>query len=82
MIKAAGTSEEWAYFTQRWTDYKAATHLSGTDVIFQLLECCEETLRKDLTRTFGALSCSDETMVLANMKTLAVRQENVMVARC
>ena len=81
-VKAAGTSEEWAYFTQRWCEYKAATHLTGTDVIFQLLECCEETLRKDLTRTFGALNSSDETTILDHMKTLAVRQENVMVARC
>jgi hypothetical protein len=81
VVMAAGTSEEWAYFVQRWSDYKAATRLSGTDVIFQLLECCDEALRKDLTRTYGALTSSDETTVLANIKTLAVRQENVMVAR-
>ena len=81
VISAAGTSEEWAYFLQRWSDYKAATHLAGSDVIYQLLECCEETLRKDLTRTFGALATSDEQTVLLNIKSLAVRQENIMVAR-
>ena len=80
-ISAAGTSEEWAYFLQRWSDYKAATHLTGSDIVYQLLECCDEMLRKDLTRTFGALASSDESTILKNIKTLAVRQENVMVAR-
>ena len=63
------------------SDYKAATHLAGPDIVYQLLECCDEALRKDTTRAFGSLSTSDETTVLANIKTLAVRQENIMVAR-
>ncbi|GFN78633.1 RNA helicase [Plakobranchus ocellatus] len=29
VISPAGTSEEWAYFQQRWSDYKTATHLTG-----------------------------------------------------
>ena len=81
VVSAAGTSEAWAYFVQRWADYKQATHLTGPDKVFQLLECCDEELRKDLTRTFGALASSDEETVLKNIKTLAVRQENIMVAR-
>ncbi|RUS74671.1 hypothetical protein EGW08_017577 [Elysia chlorotica] len=80
-VSAAGTSETWAYFEQRWSDYKQATRLEDSDAVFQLLECCDEALRKDLTRTFGGLASSDEQTVLANIKTLAVRQENVMVAR-
>ena len=81
VVSAAGTSEEWAYFIRRWTDYKQATHLTGSDVIFQLLECCDEGLRKDLTRTFSALASSNEEAILKNMKTLAVCRENIMVAR-
>ena len=81
MVSAAGTSETWAYFVQRWTDYKQATHLNDSDTVFQLLECCDEELRKDLTRTYGALASSGEETVLKNIKTLAVRKENVMVAR-
>ena len=80
-ISASGSSEEGIYFTQRWSEYKAATHLTGLDTIYQLLECCDEALWKDLTHTFGSLSSSDETVVLQNIKTLAVRQENIMVAR-
>ena len=81
LVSAAGTNEEWTYFLQRWSDYKAATHLHGPDIVYQLLECCDDTLRKDITRTFGSLSSSDESTVLDSIKTLAVRQENIMVAR-
>ena len=81
IISAAGTSEEWSYFVSRWTDYKNATRLTGDDTIFQLLECCDEALRKDLTRTYVSLTSSDEITLLGRIKSLAVRQENVMVAR-
>lgn len=80
-IAASGTSEEWAYFEQRWSEYKAATHLTGLEVIYQLLECCDEPLRKDLTRTYGSLTGGDEQAALAAVRTLAVRSENIMVAR-
>ena len=41
--------------------------------VIQLLECCDEQLRRDLTRNAGG--------TLAAIKRLAVREENVMVAR-
>ena len=81
VISASGTSEEWSYFKQRWDEYKLATRLTGNDIIFQLLECCDEALRKDLSRSFTNLIAPDETTLLDNIKTLAIRQENVMVAR-
>ncbi|GFN77261.1 RNA helicase [Plakobranchus ocellatus] len=37
-ITASGTSEEWAYFLRMWADYKQATRLTGSDIVFQLLE--------------------------------------------
>ena len=52
-VSIGGTSEEWQYFLTRWSDYKTATKISGTDLIIQLLECCQEDLRKDLTRSAG-----------------------------
>ena len=52
-IDVAGSSEEWAYFTSRWTDYVEATKITGKDRVIQLLECCSEPLRKDLTRAAG-----------------------------
>jgi len=81
-ISAAGSSEDWSYFQSRWNEYTRATKLSGTDKVIQLLECCDEALRKDLTRSHGgSLIGKCESDVLAAIKTLAVREENIMVAR-
>ena len=50
--------------------------------IVQLLECCDESLCKDLTRAEGgSLTSKSETDVLAAIRLLAVRDENTMVAR-
>ena len=80
-ISASGTSEDWLYFCQRWTEYKTAVKLTGPDIIIQLLECLDESLRKDITRTYGSLTSESEEDALDHIKTLAVRPENVMVAR-
>ncbi|GFO12870.1 hypothetical protein PoB_003937500 [Plakobranchus ocellatus] len=37
-------------------------------------------LRKDLTRSFGALADKNEASVLQSIKTLAMRQANIIVA--
>ena len=59
-----------------------ATKLAGTDKVIHLLECCDDQLRKDLTRNAGGtLIGNTENKVLAAMKILAVREENIMVAR-
>lgn len=50
-------------------------------MVYQLLDCCEEPLRRDLARAFGDISKCDEATVLSNIKTLAVRAENVLVSR-
>lgn len=81
-VVAAGTSEDWSYFITRWNDYKIATNLSGVDIVMQLLECCEDSLRKDVTREAGgSLTAKTEDEVLQWMQMLAVRKENIMVAR-
>ena len=54
-ITSQGNTEDWTYFHSRWQEYKAATKLTGTDIVHQLLETCEESLRKDLHRTYGTL---------------------------
>lgn len=82
VISAAGTSEEWEYFLSRWSDYVAATKVKGHDKALQLLECCDEPLRKDLTRSAGgSLTGKTEEEILAAIRRLAVRQESTMVAR-
>ena len=81
VISASGTGEDWNYFSARWTEYKAATGVTGAELVLQLLECCDEELRKDLTRTAGgSLANKSEEEVLAAIKQLAVREENVLLA--
>ena len=81
-VVGGGSSEDWNYFETRWDEYSAATKLSGSDKVLQLLECCDEQLRRDLTRAAGeTLSAKSETDVLQAIRKLAVREENTMVAR-
>ncbi|RLJ22719.1 hypothetical protein DJ031_00325, partial [bacterium endosymbiont of Escarpia laminata] len=83
-VTSAGSSEEWDYFLVRWRDYVEATKVSGKDRIIQLLECCDEQLRKDVTRSIGmgrTLTDRPEEEILTLVRTLAVREENTMVAR-
>ena len=76
------TSEEWSYFLTHWEDYVEATKVTGKEKIIRLLECSEEDLCKNLTRTArGTLFNRSEAEMLAAMKLLAVREENTMVAR-
>ena len=82
VITAGGSSEDWSYFLTRWTDYVNATKITDQDRIIQLLECCDEQLRKDLTRSAGgSLTTKPENEILEAIKKLAIRQENTMVAR-
>ena len=81
-ITAAGTGEDWAYFLARWEEYKAAIGVTGRELILQLLGCCGKELWKDLTPNAGGSHADkSEAVVLAAIKLLAVRQENIMVAR-
>ena len=82
IISTGGSSEEWSYFLTRWGDYVQATGIANREAVIQLLECCDESLRKDLTCSAGgSLLNKTPNEVLASIKVLAVREENVMVAR-
>ena len=48
-ITGGGSSEDWQNFVTRWEEYAAATKLSESDKVLQLLECCDEQLRRDLS---------------------------------
>ena len=81
-ISSASTSEEWQYFQTCWGEYVAAIKISRTDRVIQLLECCDDQLRKDLTRAAGkSFTTQSEEEVLRAIKRLAVQEENIMVAR-
>ena len=81
-IALVGMGEAWSYFITRWGEYKAGTKLVRSDVITQLLECCVEERRKDITCAADkSLADSAEKDVLTVMKALALQTENTMVAR-
>ena len=52
-VTSAGSSEEWDYFQVRCRYYVEATKVTGKDRTLQLLECCDDQLRKDVTRSIG-----------------------------
>jgi hypothetical protein len=75
-VTAAGSSEDWAYFTTQ--DYVEATKIEGKDMIIQLLECCDEQLRKDLTRNAGGSltnNTADEVLAAMHKKTCCQRRK-------
>jgi hypothetical protein len=81
-LSTGGSSEEWSYFLTRWQDYADATKIAGKEKVIQLLECCDEHPRKDLTRSAGgSLASKPIDEVMSAIKKLAVREENTMVAR-
>ena len=41
------SEEDWTYFESRWKHYKKACGLTAEDTVTQLLECCNEGLRRD-----------------------------------
>ena len=43
-ISAGTSTEEWAYFISRWSEYKGATQIKDLQCTSQLLECCTESL--------------------------------------
>ena len=75
------TTEKWQYFKTRWSNYKTATGLTGSAVTIHLLETCSENLRFAMFQSDAAIDTKSETDILALMKTLSVKEENVMVAR-
>ena len=80
-ISAGTSTEEWAYFMSRWSEYKGATQIKDLQCTSQLLECCTESLRNDLFRVHGSQVKKSEDEVITAIKQLAVRVENTMVAR-
>ena len=81
-INTGVSPADWKYFETRWSDYVEATSITGKTLIIQLLECCDEQLRRDLTRnTVGSLTSKTSDEILTSIKKLAVREENPMVAR-
>ena len=75
------STEKWEYYKSRWVNYKTATGLTGNAIIIQLLETCSEKLRFSMFQSDSKINERTETDILALMKRLAVKEENIMVSR-
>ena len=75
------TTEKWQYLNTRWTSYKNATLLAGDSITIQLMEACSESLRFSMFQSDSGINQKSEAEILALMKTLSVKEENVMVSR-
>jgi len=73
-ISLGGTSQDWTYFLCRWKEYVTSTRINGQAKVIQPLECCDEELRKDITRAAGS-TLTQKDDILAAINSLAVREE-------
>ena len=80
-VSKESTCEDWEYFVTRWDAYKTARRIADHDATLQLLECCEDRLRKDLHRSHSDIAMATEIDALAAINTLAVKADNAMVSR-
>ena len=65
----------------RFSTYKKLSNITAGNTSAQLIECCDEDLRFDLHRNHGNMENDSEVNVIAAIKKLAVRAENIIVAR-
>ena len=81
-IEHGGSTADWKYFETRWKQYVEATGITGKSRVIQLLECCDEPLRKAVTTSVEE-NLIDKTIdeVLSAIKKLAVKEENPMLSR-
>lgn len=75
------SDEDWSYFTSRWDHYKKAANVTGDDVVTQLMECCNEQLRREHHRTFSGAGATSEKDLLAQLKQISVSKRNKAVNR-
>ena len=54
------SDEDWAYFISRWEHYKKAANVTNDNVVTQLMECCNEQLRREHHRTFSDAGATSE----------------------
>ena len=82
-VPKENTSEDWEHLITitEWDAYKTATRIADHDATLQLLECCEDSLRKDLHRSHSNIAMATAIDALTAIKALAVKAKNAMVSR-
>ena len=76
------SDEDWAYFCDRFDQYKTACKLTETeDIVTQLLECASDRIRRDHHRAYSGVGTRDEKTILEQLKTIAVKKQNIAANR-
>ena len=75
------SSERWAYFNTRWTSYRDACTLTGAELVLQLKECMDESLREDHHNQISGGEVDNEADLLVQIKSVAVKKANRQVDR-
>ena len=79
-ISVGCTPEDWSFFEYAWKQCKISANIKDR-IVANLMQCCEDTLHKDLFRLYGDPSGSTEEIVFNRIKNHAVHTENVIIAR-
>ena len=61
--------------------YKSACNLRGDEVLLQLRECMEESVREDHHNQFSGIKVETEEELLLQVKSVAVKKANRAVDR-
>ena len=80
-VSNAPQIEGGATFRASGIDIKLLQISQGNDACTQLLACCESNLHWDLHRTERAITDKSLDAIMRTIKSLCIRQENVIVSR-
>lgn len=75
------SEEEWAYFMARWEGYKKSCQLEGEELLNQLKECMEESIRKDHFNQFSGVELKDKETFIEQIRKVAIKKANRAVGR-
>ena len=81
-INVGASPEEWDSFKRQWAMYKQGTLLDTTQIATALFYCCSNDLRQDIMCDIRSdIANLPEKDLLAEIKRLAVKEENILVHR-
>jgi hypothetical protein len=75
------TNEKHQFYVQRWATFKTSTGITGDELRGQLMDTTSEKLRYAMFQDDRDIETRDEATILASIKKLAVKSENVMISR-
>ena len=75
------TPQQWSNIIRYWKIYKKEARLNTTNIITQLITCCDEELRNQLFNAHSEIEEKEEEEVIKAIRELAVKSESVIVAQ-